>query len=296
MADRGGAGLPDATVSVEPQSAKLSGIARQRSVGRLHKTKTLEHACVASIACLVLAALPLTGFAQDSLARVSIGGIVRDTSGRPLTGAEVRSGEHFTVTSDSGTFLLTDLMPDTVDLLVRRIGYKPVSTAFAIRPGYHITVAVKMTPSSVTLGTVVVEGKRMDAHLWKAGFYERSKLGMGTFFTPEYLEHHGSTVSGLIGEVPSVMIARDLLLDEAVQSGGVALRLPVIHVTRASLLRPSWFITTSSAPCGGEPCGSLSCSPYRRSCSQRPPPARRSSRCLAVRDQQPSRRHSPSSS
>lgn len=170
---------------------------------------TLEHAFVVSIACVVLAALPQTGFAQDSLAKVSIGGIVRDTSGRPLTGAEVRSGEHFTVTSDSGTFLLADLTPDTVGLLVRRIGYKPVSTAFVIRPGYHITVAVKMTPSSVTLGTVVVEGKRMDAHLWKAGFYERSKLGMGTFFTPEYLEHHGSTVSGLIAEVPSVMIARD---------------------------------------------------------------------------------------
>lgn len=160
-------------------------------------------------ACLLTAAAPSTGLAQDSVATVSIGGIVRDTSGRLLTGAEVRSGERFTVTSDSGRFLLADLMPDTVELMVRRIGYRPVATAFVIRPGFNITVSVTMTPSGVTLGTIVVEGKRLDAHLWKAGFYERSKLGMGTFFTPEDLRHRGSTISGLLAEVPSVTIQRD---------------------------------------------------------------------------------------
>lgn len=171
------------------------------------------------LACLLAAAAPSTGLAQDNVATVSIGGIVRDTSGRLLTGAEVRSGERFTVTSDSGRFLLADLMPDTVELMVRRIGYRPVATAFVIRPGYHIDVAVKMTPSGVTLGTIVVEGKRMDAHLWKAGFYERSKLGMGTFFTPEDLEHRGSTISGLIAEVPSVTIERDQRNRAAARAG-----------------------------------------------------------------------------
>lgn len=141
---------------------------------------------------------------------VTIAGVVRDTSGRVLPGAEVRSGERVTLTSDSGTFVLGELPPDTVELTVRRIGYKPVFTAFVIRPGLTVSVAVRMTPSNVTLGTIIVEGKQVDTRLWKSGFYQRANLGSGTFFTPDYLEHHGSTMSGLISEVPSVRIERDV--------------------------------------------------------------------------------------
>jgi hypothetical protein len=148
--------------------------------------------------------------AQDSVMTVTIAGVVRDTGGRVLAGAEVRSGERFTLTSDSGTFVLGELRPDTVELSVRRIGYNPVSTAFVIRPGLTVSVAVRMTPSNVTLGTILVEGKKVDSRLWKSGFYERAKLGSGTFFTPEYLEHHGSSVSGLVAEVPGVGIQRDV--------------------------------------------------------------------------------------
>ena len=63
-----------------------------------------------------------------------------------------------------------------------------------------VTVTVRMTPSGVTLGTIVVEGKKLDARLWKTGFYRRAKAGMGTFFTPEQLEHRGTTISGLIAK------------------------------------------------------------------------------------------------
>lgn len=156
---------------------------------------------------LAAAASPLP--AQDHRPSVSISGVVRDLAGRPLAGAEVRSGDRFALTSDSGSFSLADLAPDTVELTVRRIGYKAVATTFVIEPGYHITVAVRMTPSAVTLGTVVVEGQRMDARLWQAGFYDRRKLGVGTFFTPEYLEHFGGTMSGLLAQVPSVRVEHD---------------------------------------------------------------------------------------
>jgi hypothetical protein len=148
--------------------------------------------------------------AQDSTSTVTIAGVVRDTSGRLLPGAEVRSGEQFTLTSDSGTFLLRGLKPDTVDLLVRRIGFRPVTTAFVIQPGLTVSVAVRMTPSDVTLGTIVVDGERVDSQLWQTGFYQRSKTGTGTFFTPDDLKHHGGTVSGLIAEVPSVRIQWDI--------------------------------------------------------------------------------------
>jgi hypothetical protein len=162
-----------------------------------------------AMAAVIVFAVTRPAGAQDSAATVTLAGVVRDTSGRLLPGAEVRSGERFTITSDSGTFVLGGLAPDTVELLVRRIGFRPVFTAFVIRPGLTVSVAVRMTPSDVTLGTIVVEGKKVDARLWKTGFYQRAKLGMGTFFTPEQLEHRGSTISGLIAEVPSVSIDRD---------------------------------------------------------------------------------------
>lgn len=163
-----------------------------------------------ALAVITLSVVASSALAQErSTAKVSIAGVVRDTIGRALAGAEARSGDRFMLTTDSGTFMLTDLMPDTVELTVRRIGYKLVATTFVIKPGYQITVAVRMTPSSVRLGTVVVEGQRMDARLWQAGFYERRRLGMGTFFTPDYLAHFGGTISGLLAQVPSVTVERD---------------------------------------------------------------------------------------
>lgn len=163
--------------------------------------------CLLTITLMVAASV--CAVAQDSASTVTIKGVVRDTSGRTLPGAEVRSGERFTLTSDSGTFVLAGLTPDTVALTVRRIGFRPVETAFVIRPGLTVSVAVRMTPSEVTLGTIVVEGQQVDARLWKSGFYQRAKLGMGTFFTPEDLKHRGSSVSALIAEVPSVNVDRD---------------------------------------------------------------------------------------
>jgi hypothetical protein len=163
-----------------------------------------------ALASVLAAAAVVPLRAQDSTMTVTITGVVRDTGGRVLSGAEVRSSDRFTLTSDSGTFVLGALRPDTVELIVRRIGYRPVFTTFVIRPGLAVSVAVRMTPSNVTLGTIVVEGKKVDVHLWNSGFYQRARIGAGRFFTPDYLEHHGSTISGLIAAVPGVRMERDI--------------------------------------------------------------------------------------
>jgi hypothetical protein len=141
---------------------------------------------------------------------VTLVGLVRDTAGHSLSGAEVRAGAtQFTLTGADGRFVLEGVAPDTIQLLVRRIGYKPADVVLEAAAGLRVELAVKLVPAAVELGTVVVEGRRMDTRLLQSGFYEREKLGLGTYFSPDYLEHHGGSMDALMREVPSVRVTRD---------------------------------------------------------------------------------------
>ncbi|HEU4629885.1 MAG TPA: carboxypeptidase-like regulatory domain-containing protein [Gemmatimonadaceae bacterium] len=141
---------------------------------------------------------------------VTLVGVVRDTAGLPLSGAEVRAGaRQFTLTGEDGRFQLMGVAPDTIQLLVRRIGYKPADVILEAQAGLRVELAVKLIPAVTELGTIEVEGERMDLKLWKTGFYHRQKLGWGTFFDSDYLEHFGGTISGLLYQVPGLRVARD---------------------------------------------------------------------------------------
>lgn len=161
------------------------------------------------------AAAPLsaqTGQPVDTIMvpSVTIAGIVRDSAGRALANAEVRARDSVVFTGRNGRFVINGLVPDTITLAVRRIGYRPVETELVAEPGLRIDVAVTMTPSAVVLGTVVIMGQAMNTRLWKAGFYERSKVGTGTFFTPEDVERHGGTFTALLRDVPSLTVTNDM--------------------------------------------------------------------------------------
>ena len=70
-------------------------------------------------------------------------------------------------------------------------------------------LAIKLTPSTVTLGTIVIDGKRFNKNLWQSGFYQRQDAGAGYFFDPEALSRHHADLSSLIAMVPSVQMLRD---------------------------------------------------------------------------------------
>lgn len=175
---------------------------------------------VASIVAL-LALLPAAARAQRP-APVSIGsgaqragegyaitGTVRDTAGRALGAVEVRAGEQFTLTDRDGRFMLANLTGDSVRVLVRRIGYKPAEATMALQPNVRrVDVAIRLEPSVVELGTVVVEARRLSTRLMRVGFYQREKIGLGTYFGPDYLAKHGGSFGSLMSEVPSVAVAR----------------------------------------------------------------------------------------
>ena len=175
----------------------------------------------ASAVVVVLAALPITAaFAQappprdtaappavaDTLA-VTLRGIVQDTAGRPLLGAQVMTAEATAITGADGRFELRDLRADTLHLLIRRIGHQPASIMLAPDRGVIVEFAATLVPTVVELGTIVVEGRTMERTLWRNGFYDRQRAGHGTYFDPEKLAQHPSVVTAL-QMTPSVQVMR----------------------------------------------------------------------------------------
>jgi hypothetical protein len=138
---------------------------------------------------------------------VTLRGIVRDTAGRPLVGAQVMTAEATAITEADGRFELRDLRADTLHLLIRRIGHQPASITLAPDRGVIVEFAATLVPTVVELGTIVVEGRTLDRRLWTAGYYDRAALGHGTYLGPEELGRHSSLATAL-RMVPSVRMSR----------------------------------------------------------------------------------------
>lgn len=140
---------------------------------------------------------------------VILAGVVVDRSGRALHAAEIRAGrDHVTLSDESGRFVLELLPPGQIQVLVRRIGYLPADVILEADPGLRVDVVVTLVPSTVQLGEIVVEGRRMDNSLWRSGFYERERRGSGTFFGPEYLRNNHAPIGALLQTAPRVQVAR----------------------------------------------------------------------------------------
>lgn len=149
---------------------------------------------------------PITSSAP---ATVTIDGVVRDREGRALAAAEVLiDAEHRVITNSRGEFSIPNLPAGIVEFTARRIGYSPVTTAVQIDPGVTVHLAVKLVPVAIQLGTIVVEGKRLDKALWQTGFYQRQLTGRGTYFDDNFLRSFGGGIGTLMLNVPTVRLAR----------------------------------------------------------------------------------------
>jgi TonB-dependent receptor len=115
----------------------------------------------ASLFALVLA-LPLS--AGAARAQGTLTGSVTDASnGLNITGALVRIDaiQRETATDRTGRFTLVGLPAGTHTVRVRYLGYTPVTREVAITNGGKTSIAVKISPATTTLGTVVVTESRI---------------------------------------------------------------------------------------------------------------------------------------
>ncbi len=126
--------------------------------------------------------------AQTGRPRGAIDAAVTDSALMPLANATATLlGTTVTVTTGSGgRFRIVDLPPRDYIIIVRRIGYAPVSAVVRIPSGDTLRMSYMLAPAATTLDTVVVSERSMPARL--AEFEERRRHTHGQFMTQNEIE------------------------------------------------------------------------------------------------------------
>jgi hypothetical protein len=145
--------------------------------------------------------------AQEAPPIVKIRGIVVDSGGAPLSGAEVRAvgTALLMLTSDSGIFRV-ELPAGPVVFAVRRLGYEPATFLATLRPGKTNGVTLILQSMPQALPGVTVASEREQA--WLRTFNDRKESQQGTFITRADIEKSRArlTTDLLRRRTPSVQV------------------------------------------------------------------------------------------
>ena len=140
-------------------------------------------------------------------------GVVRDASGAPVTGVEVRARagrvERVVTTDEAGVFRLYDLPGGTVALNVRHVGFAPGT--LEVPEGRRTAAPLSLVLSSVAplrLDAVRVEEVAPVVPRLE-GFERRRALGAGTLFITreQIVKQNALTTTELISRTPTLKIA-----------------------------------------------------------------------------------------
>jgi hypothetical protein len=152
---------------------------------------------------LTAAAMP----AQETPPIVRVRGIVVDSAGVPLGGAEVRAvgTALLIVTSDSGIFRV-ELPAGPIVFAVRRLGYEPSTFLATLRPGRTNGVTLVLQGTAHALPGVLVAEEREQT--WLRTFNDRKETQPGTFITRAEIEKARArlTTDLLRRRAPSVQV------------------------------------------------------------------------------------------
>jgi hypothetical protein len=145
--------------------------------------------------------------ARDTLRKTTgvIDGAVTDTNLVPLAGSEVgmlRTSLKVH-TGENGRFRILGVPQGVYILIVRRLGFRPVSAMVEVPPGDTLRLAYALERTPVGLDTVVITEKRESVRMME--FDYRRKVGQGEFITAADIEKR-----------PSVMAADVLRLSKTI--------------------------------------------------------------------------------
>jgi hypothetical protein len=130
------------------------------------------------VACLTLHVV----LSADATAQAVLRGIVRDTAGRPLSGAQVMlEGSRFQARTDSSGSYSISADPGSHTVLFRHLGYEPQEKRTRLVRGEVVVVnATLVRGDAPELDTVNVRGARPRG-VGREAFGERRALGLGKF-------------------------------------------------------------------------------------------------------------------
>ena len=159
----------------------------------------------------VLALAPASLCAQDATSRGTVAGIVRDSSGGGIGGAEINiAGTSLRAhTNAQGEFRLTNVPAGTVTVNVRRLGFIPTVASIVIGVNEAAVMTVVVAPLAQSLATVIVRGdRRFEDYGRLAGFYRRrARSSGGHFITREQIDQRNpAQVTDLFRSVPGARI------------------------------------------------------------------------------------------
>ena len=154
--------------------------------------------------------------------RFAIRGIVHDSAGRPLEGAEVRfDSASVVLTGVNGEFNLVTFKRAELALHVRRLGFVARDTSLSLLGSDPAPVIdITLIANALQLGVIVVEGRALDTRLWNAGFYKRARLGVGRFVGPDELERFAGGLATVLRETPRVQVDRQNNQEDAYARAG----------------------------------------------------------------------------
>lgn len=154
--------------------------------------------------------LPEPAESQAPSGHAVLTGEVERPDGSPFVGATaVLEGTRDSAVSDStGTFTMRGLPVGTHMLLVRSVGFEPVSDVVELtdRDAQHVSVAL-ITPARV-MSPVVVEARRMAAAYARVGFDRRQQAGTGRFLNADDIAaRHAEGLSQLLAGMPGLQMS-----------------------------------------------------------------------------------------
>ena len=173
---------------------------------RLRETRcgTYRRLVAVALACFSVSAPAQEG----SLGLGGISGIVRDSLGQAIIGAQITipGSQLIAETDESGKFELAKIRPGMLALRFRRLGYLPDTVELLILAGRTVPLEVSLTRVQVSLTPVVITG-RTDLTGWRAGFYQRKDVGTGHFFTAEDIDKRNpGMMTDMFRMIPGVTI------------------------------------------------------------------------------------------
>jgi hypothetical protein len=146
--------------------------------------------------------------AQDGVVR----GVVVDTAGAPVSGADVAIATiHRLTRSDSlGRFELPRMASGTYELSVRRLGFVPQSLDVVVSSAMSYAYRVVLEIQATELAGVSVSAADARLRLGIEDFYRRrARGGGGSYFTrDEILARHAKRTSDVLRTTPGVRLVR----------------------------------------------------------------------------------------
>ncbi len=137
-----------------------------------------------------------------------IDGAVTDTSLRPVAMAEVSilRTDIRLQTNGAGRFRFVDVPAGQYLLIVRRIGFRPISAIIEVARADTVRLSYTMEPVAQALDKVVITEERRSLRMLE--FEERRRQGQGFFITQEQIERRNLPVSAdYLRMAPSVALA-----------------------------------------------------------------------------------------